>query len=146
MMSVTDNEIHKGPIAWMAGNSVAATLVMAVFLIGGLFMGLNIKQEVFPEFSLGRVNISVAYPGASPEEVENAIITVIEDAVQGLENIDEISAVADEGMAVVNITAIEGADINRLWQDIKNRVDRIATFPDQAEEPRISIASRRREV
>ena len=146
MMSVTDNEIHKGPIAWMAGNSVAATLVMAVFLIGGLFMGLNIKQEVFPEFSLGRVNISVAYPGASPEEVENAIITVIEDAVQGLENIDEISAVADEGMAVVNITAIEGADINRLWQDIKNRVDRIATIPDEAEEPRNYIAGRKLEV
>ncbi len=130
----------------MAGNSVAASLVMLVFLIGGLFMGLNIKQEVFPEFSLDRITISVAYPGASPEEVENAIVTAIEEALQGLEDIDEINAAAEEGLAFVNVTAIEGADINRLWQDIRNRVGRITTFPAEAEEPRISIADHKREV
>ncbi|MCK5162441.1 MAG: efflux RND transporter permease subunit, partial [Desulfobacula sp.] len=70
MTQDADQKTAKGPIAWMAGNSVAANLIMAVLLIGGIFMGFNIKQEVFPEFSLDRVNISIAYPGASPEEVE----------------------------------------------------------------------------
>lgn len=135
-----------GPVAWMAGNSVAANLIMAVLLIGGLMMGFNIKQEVFPEFSLDMVNITVAYPGASPEEVENGIILAIEEAVQGLEGIDEIVANANEGAAFITIEALEGSDINRLWQEIKSEVDRITTFPDEAEDPQITIAARKREV
>lgn len=136
----------RGPIAWMAGNSVAANLMMAVLLVGGLIMGFNIKQEVFPEFSLDSVSISVAYPGASPEEVENGILLAVEEAIQGLEGIDEITATASEGGASIMVEALEGADINRLWQEIKSEVDRIQTFPDEAEEPQVSINARKREV
>lgn len=136
----------KGPIAWMAGNSVAANLIMAVFLIGGLFMGFNIKQEVFPEFSLDRVNISVVYPGASPEEVENGILLAIEEAIQDLEGVDEITASANEGFASISVEALEGTDINQLWQEIKSEVDRVGTIPDEAEEPQVVISARRREV
>ena len=136
----------QGPIAWMAGNTVAANLMMAVLLIGGLIMGFNIKQEVFPEFSLDSVSISVAYPGASPEEVENGILLAIEEAIQGVEGIDEITATASEGSAFISVEALEGTDINRLWQEMKSEIDRIQTFPDEAEEPQVSIAARKREV
>ncbi|MBU2431332.1 MAG: efflux RND transporter permease subunit, partial [Proteobacteria bacterium] len=88
---------EKGALAWMAGNSVAANLIMLVLLVGGLVMGLNIKQEVFPEFSSDIVTISIAYPGASPEEVENGIIVAVEEAIEDLEGIDEITATAGEG-------------------------------------------------
>ena len=146
MTQDTDHKTSKGSIAWMAGNSVAANLMMAVLLIGGLFMGFNIKQEVFPEFSLGRVSILVAYPGASPEEVENGILLAIEEAIQDLEGIHEISASANEGYGSISVEAIEGTDINRLWQEIKSEIDRIRTFPGEAEEPQVSIAARKREV
>ena len=146
MTQDADPKLFKGSIAWMAGNSVTANLMMAVLLIGGLFMGFNIKQEVFPEFSLDIVNISIAYPGASPEEVENGILLATEEAIQDIEGIDEITATASEGYGSVSIEAIEGTDINRLWQEIKSEVDRISTFPDEAEEPRVSIATRKREV
>ncbi len=136
----------RGPIAWMAGNTVAANLIMAVLLVGGLFMGMNIKQEVFPEFSLDRVTVSIAYPGASPEEVENGILLAVEEAIQDLEGIDEITSTASEGFGRVSIDALEGADINRLWQEIKSEVDRIGTIPDEAEDPQVSIAARKREV
>lgn len=134
------------PISWMAGNSVAANLIMAVLLLGGLFMGFQVKQEVFPEFSLDRVNISVAYPGASPEEVESGIILAVEESIQHLEGIDEITATANEGVAFISVEALEGTNINRLWQEIKSEIDRISTFPDEAEDPQVSIAARRREV
>lgn len=137
---------YKGPIAWMAGNSVTANLLMAILLIGGLFMGFNIKQEVFPDFSLDRVNISIAYPGASPEEVEKGIIIATEEAIQDIEGIDEITATANEGYASISVEALKGTDINRLWQEIKSEVDGISTFPDEAEEPGVSIAVRKREV
>ena len=136
----------KGPIAWMAGNSVTANLLMAVLLIGGLYMGFNIKQEVFPEFSLDMINISIAYPGASPEEVEKGILLAVEEAIQGIEGIDEITASALEGHGSLTVKALEGTDINRLWQEIKSEVDRIGTFPDESEDPRITIAERKREV
>ncbi len=135
-----------GAIAWMAGNSVAANLLMAVLLVGGLFTGFSIKQEVFPEFSLDMVRIFIPYPGASPEEVENGIILALEEAIQNLEGIDEITATASEGSASVMVEALEGTDINRLWQEIKSEVDRIGTFPDEAEDPVIAIAARKREV
>lgn len=133
------SENPKGAIAWMAGNTVAANLIMAVLLIGGLYMGFNIKQEVFPEFSLDLVSITVPYPGASPEEVESGILLAIEEAIQDLEGIDEISATAGEGVGIVSVEALEGADINRLWQEIKSEVDRISTFPDDAEDPRFPL-------
>ncbi len=136
----------KGPIAWMAGNSVAANLLMAVFLVGGLFMGFSIKQEVFPEFSLDSVTISISYPGASPEEVESGIVLAVEEAVRDIEGIDEVTSQASEGSASITVEALDGVDINRLWQEIKSEVDRIDTFPDEAEDPVVTITSRQREV
>ncbi len=136
----------RGAVAWMAGNTVAANLLMAVFLVGGLFMGFNIRQEVFPEFTMDSVSISVSYPGASPEEVESGIILAVEEAVRDLEGIDEIRSEALEGSASITIEALDGADVTRLWQEIKSEVDRIDTFPDEAEDPVITITSRKREV
>ncbi len=141
-----DHSSQKGPIAWMAGNSVAANLLMFILLVGGLYMGFKIKQEVFPEFDLGVISISVPYPGASPEEVEKGILLAIEEGIQDLVGIDEIVSIADEGFGSVRVEALDGTDINRLWQEIKAEVDRIGTFPDEAEDPQVTIAARKREV
>ena len=146
MKASTEKNIYRGPLAWMAGHSVAANLLMAVFLVGGLFWALQIKKEVFPDFELDIVRITVPYPGASPEEVERGIVLAIEEAVNGLEGVEEITATASEGMGRVNVEIIEGENIERLAQDIKNEVDRITSFPEEAEEPRVVIAERRRSV
>ncbi|GAU07669.1 efflux RND transporter permease subunit [Desulfoplanes formicivorans] len=136
----------KGPIAWMAGNSVAANLIMIVCLIGGLIVGSHIKQEVFPDFDLDMVSVTVAYPGASPEEVEKGIILPIEEAVQGLDGVDDVTSSASEGSGSVIVEIVEGENIQRLAQDIQSEVDRITSFPDDAEEPSVTIVSRKREV
>ena len=138
--------IAKGPIAWMAGNSVAANLLMLVFIIGGLFIALQIKQEVFPEIELDRVVVSVAYPGASPEEVEKSIVQAIEERVQGIDGVDEVTSVAREGSGTVSIELLVGANVQKAGQDIQSEVDRITTFPEDAEEPQVVIESRRRDV
>jgi multidrug efflux pump subunit AcrB len=137
---------EKGPLAWMAGHSVTANLLMLVLLVGGLFWGSRIKQELFPDFELDMVNISVSYPGASPEEVERGIIMAIEEAVRGLEGVKEITASAREGSGTVTVELIEGEDIQRLAQEIKNEVDRITSFPEEAEQPQVVIAERKRAV
>ena len=90
----------------MAQNHVAANLLMMVFILGGLVMGFSIKQEVFPEISLDRVRISVDYPGAGPEEVEEGILLKIEENILGVDGIKEIKSVAAEGLGVVNAELI----------------------------------------
>ena len=138
--------LNRGPLAWMAGNSVIANLLMFVFLVGGLIVFRNIKQEVFPDFTMDTVNITVAYPGASPEEVENGIILAVEEAIQDLDGVDEITSTASEGSARISVDVMEGADVTRLWQEIKSEVDRIDTFPDEAEDPQVAIAAHKRGV
>ncbi|MBN2396935.1 MAG: efflux RND transporter permease subunit [Deltaproteobacteria bacterium] len=136
----------RGPLAWMAGNSVAANLLMIVFLIGGLIWAMQIKQEVFPDFDLDYVNINVSYPGASPEEVEQGIILAVEEAVSGLEGINEITSSAREGSGIVQVEMIEGYNIQKLARDIESEVDRITSFPEESEDPRIEIIAHRRQV
>lgn len=69
----------RGPVAWMAQNGVASNLLMIFLLVAGLVSLSSIVQEVFPEFSLDRIQVSVQYPGATPEEVEESIIRRIEE-------------------------------------------------------------------
>jgi len=130
----------------MAGHSVAANLLMLVFLVGGALLAGQVKKEVFPDYDLDRVNITVPYPGASPAEVERGAILAVEEAVQGLEGVKEIIASAREGVGSVSVEIIEGENIERLAQDIQSEVDRITSFPEEAEEPQVVIAQRRRYV
>ncbi len=136
----------RGPVAWMAGHSVAANLIMAMCLVGGLFALTNIKQEVFPDITLDMVSVTVPYPGASPEEVEEGILLSIEEAVRGLDGVDDVTSVASEGAGTVTIEALLGADIQKLADDVRSEVDRIRTFPEEAEEPVITIVAPQREV
>jgi multidrug efflux pump subunit AcrB len=138
--------IKKGPIAWMAGHSVAANLLMLVLLIGGIALAYNIKKEVFPYFDMDMVRITVPYPGASPQEVEQGILLAIEEAVEGLEGADEVRSTAREGLGTVTVDMIEGENLQKLAQDIRNEVDRIVSFPEDIEEPTIAIVSRKRYV
>jgi multidrug efflux pump subunit AcrB len=130
----------------MAGHSVSANLLMLVLLLGGLMMGFRIKKEVFPDFDLDRVDISIAYPGASPEEVERGIILAVEEAVQDIKGIKEITAKASEGVGRVTVEVLEGENAQQIGQDIKNEVDRISSLPEDAEEPRVTVTKRKRYV
>jgi len=146
MSDATQDSDKRGAIAWMAGHSVAANLIMLMCLLGGLMALRNIKQEVFPNLQTDAVTVSVAYPGASPEEVESGILLAVEEAVRGLDGVDEITSVAREGAGTVTVEILAGEDTQQAAQDIQSEVDRIRTFPDDAEEPEVRVVSRRREV
>ncbi len=143
----TDAHIERrGPLAWMVHNRVTPNLLMLFFIIGGIFMSTKIKQEVFPEFELDIITIQVAYPGSSPADVEQGIILAVEDAIEGIDNIEEISSTASEGSGRIVAELEEGAVLQEVLQEIKQEVDRITTFPEDAEDPVISAASHKRQV
>ena len=135
-----------GPISWMARNHVAANLMMLLFILGGLIVSTRVKQEVFPEFSIDIVTISVPYPGASPEEVEQGIILSIEDRVRGLDGVKQVTAVAREGYGSVIVELLTGANAGKALQDVKNAVDSILSFPEEAERPMVSLVDLRNQV
>lgn len=136
----------RGPIAWMARNSVAANLLMTCLLAGGLISGLRIKQEVFPEFELDLISISVAYPGASPAEVEQGILLAVEEEVRGLDGVKRVTSRAAEGFGTVQVELLLGANPDKALQDVKSAVDRITSFPADAERPLVQLRTSRNQV
>ncbi|MGB3209790.1 MAG: efflux RND transporter permease subunit [Desulforhopalus sp.] len=145
-MSESPKTRQRGIISWMVYNRVTPNLLMIVLLVGGWYMSSTIKREVFPEFELNRVSINVPYPGASPEEVEQGIILAVEEAIRGTDGIKEIKATANEGSGNIQAELRDDADSQKVFQDIQQEVDRITTFPTDAEDPIISLEAIRRQV
>ncbi|MFD2101543.1 efflux RND transporter permease subunit [Flagellimonas iocasae] len=136
----------EGAIAYMARNSIATNLLMLVLIGGGLFTMYTIQKEVFPEFQLDFVEVSVAYPGASPAEVEQGVLQPVEEAVRGVQGIKEIVSQANEGSGQVSIELVAGTERMKAFQDIDQAINRIRTFPDDIERPEVSLQSRQRDV
>ena len=136
----------RGPIAWMAQNSIAANLLMAILLGGGLWTAVTMQKEVFPEFQLDLVTVSVGYPGAAPTEVEQGILRPIEEAVRSVDGIREITSQAREGRGFVEIELIAGEPRLKAFQDIEQAVNRIRTFPDDIEQPEVRLRTEQQEV
>ena len=134
-------------IAWFSKNHVAANLLLITILIGGLFsLSVRIPLEVFPSFATDRINVTVSLRGATPEDVEKSISIRIEEAIQDLEGIEQISSRSSEGASSVSIEVESGYDAREVLADIKSRVDAINTFPADAEKAVVSLATRKREV
>jgi len=135
-------------INWFARNPVAANLIMVLIIGGGLvsLFGGSIVQEVFPEFAIDLITIQVPYPGAAPEEAEEAICLRVEEAVRGLNGIKKLTSRARENIGVVTIHVESDADSRKLLDEVKARIDAIDTFPDETEKPIIQELTNRRQV
>ena len=133
-------------IAWFAKNGVAANLLMGVIIISGVFSIRGLKMELFPDFDLDLVTISVPYPGAAPLEVEEGICRQIEEKIWDLSGIKEMNSYARENLGVVSIQVALGKDAKVLADEIKVRVDSISTFPEEAEKPMVEVATQKRRV
>lgn len=131
---------------WFTRNGVAANLLMATIIFSGLLVAPTLPLEVFPEFDVDRVQITVPFPGATPTEVEQGVTIKIEEAIFDLEGIDKITSTASEGSGSVSVEIADGYDTREMLDDIKVRVDAIATFPVDAERPTISIPTFRSDV
>lgn len=135
-------------IAWFVRNPVAANILMVFIMVMGVYSTLKrIPLEVFPEFELDIVNITVAYPGATPKEVEEGIIVRVEEAIADLQGITEILSDAAEGSAQLRVEIDKQHDVTELVNQIKTRVDGITNrLPADAERPVVEQLTRRREV
>lgn len=123
---------------WSINNRVTVNLVMIFIIVAGLITVMNMRRELNPQFALDMINISVVYPGASPEDVEEGICVKIEEKIKGIEGIDRTFSNAYEGRGSLTVELDSDADDRKVLDDIKAEVDRIDTFPEDAEDPVIT--------
>ncbi|MHA7837734.1 MAG: efflux RND transporter permease subunit, partial [bacterium] len=133
-------------IAWFARNHVAANLLMAAMAVGGLVMLPSIQQKTFPDIDIDVISIGVEYRGAAPEEVEQGVCIRIEEEINGINGIEQITSSAAEGACGVSAELIEGYPVDRALSEIKNAVDSITTFPVETEKPIVSHVEIKRTV
>ena len=122
-----------GPIAFMASNPIAANLLMFGILAAGFASLAALEREAWPTLPFYTIEVSMAYPGASPEEVEESIVVKIEEQVQSLEDVKTVRSVAAPGMASVAVEVKSGTDMDRALDEIESAVSRIQSFPGAAE-------------
>ncbi len=126
-------------------NPVASNMLMLLILGGGLISSFVIPRELFPEFSLDMVTVTVPYPGASPSDVEEGICLKIEDRLTGLEGVKELSSTSREGYGIVTMELFAGADVRKVLDEVKSEVDKV-DLPIEAEDPTTIEVTRRRPV
>jgi multidrug efflux pump subunit AcrB len=128
----------QGMVAWFARNAVAANLLMVVAFLGGILSFNNIEREMFPTVAVAGASVSVAWNGASPQDVEEQIITRIEEAVADIDGLDRITSIGREGFGVVNIRGRDDIDMQEFIDEIKLRVDQINNLPQAAFRPQVT--------
>lgn len=129
-------------IRFFAAHKTAANLLMMIFMILGIVVVFQIRRETLPDFSKEQVSITVAYPGATPEEVEEAVCQRVEDAIDKVNNVKEVISVAREGNASITVEMEADADFQQFQNDIKTEVEAIDNFPDLVEKPIIKPLNR----
>ncbi len=137
MSRLSDALINRGPIAWMARNSVTANLLMLFFIVGGLLTSFQIRKEVYPNYQLNSVKITVSYSGATPDEMEMGIVLPIENAIRGIEGIKQVNARALGGFANITAELVNNVNVDRVLAEIESEVNR-TNLPAGAEKPRVT--------
>ncbi len=133
-------------IRYFTSHPTAANLLMLMLIIIGLLATPTLKRETFPDFAAQEVEVRVVYPAASSEDVEEAICQRIEDAADGITDVEEIRCEAREGLGIAVIKLVEGGDMSRFLDDVKTEVEAIDNFPTQSELPIIQQLGRTDQV
>ncbi len=122
---------------WFIDNPVAANLLMIFILAGGWLTLDDPRVESFPQTPPTQLIISVDYPGGTPGQVDLGITQRIEDAISGVPGVRNIVSESHRGEALIRVRKKTGTDLSRLMEDIRNQIESIVGFPEQAERPRI---------
>lgn len=128
----------RGAIAWFVDNPVAANLLMIFIVVAGYISLSFIPKELLPNKENRTINVSMVYPAASPKDVQEGIVLKIEEAILDVDGIQDVHSAATLGQASITITVEEGVRVRQVLEDVRNAVDRISSFPKEAEKLLVS--------
>ncbi len=130
-----------GLISVFVRHGTAPNLLMMTFVLIGIFAITKLNRQFFPSIEIPVITVTVPWPGASAEDVESNILDVLEPELRFLDDVNEVTAVAREGSAVISIELMSGADAQKAQSDVEQAVARVTTLPETAERPVISRAA-----
>ena len=119
-------------LAAFARNTVFANIVLVMIFVAGWFATKSMIRETFPEFSLDMIIVSVPYPGADPEEVEEGVCRKIEETIEGVEGIKQYTTDSRENHGAANIEVKSDYDVTAVLDDVRTKINAISTFPVDA--------------
>ena len=122
-------------VAFFVRTPVWVTVLMAGVIGFGLIALSELRFSFFPEIRPDTIIVQVVYPGASPAEVAESVVLKIEEELDGVEGVERITSTSRESMGTVTVEALRGTDMDKLLNDLKSAVDRINSFPADAEKP-----------
>lgn len=125
-------------ISYFIKYHVAVNIIILAVVIFGYLGTMAMKSSFFPLTESQFINISVIYPGASPQEMEEGVVLKIEDNLKGLVGIDRVTSVSRENSATISVETFVDSDIDVVLADVKNAVDRVPSFPSGMEPPVIA--------
>ncbi|NND44016.1 MAG: efflux RND transporter permease subunit [Xanthomonadales bacterium] len=125
-------------VNWWATNTVAANLLMLGIFVAGIIGFQSMEREMDPQVRFPGLQINVAWPGATPQEVEDQIVSRIEESVRDMDAIEWVRSTAGEGYAEISILAESQVDFTSFMNDVKVRMDSITSLPRDIEQPRVT--------
>ncbi|MBF0238538.1 MAG: efflux RND transporter permease subunit, partial [SAR324 cluster bacterium] len=131
-----------GLIEFFTRHPTAANLLMIFFLLLGAMALPEMRRETFPDFTVGIVQVSVVYPGASAEDVEAGICQPIQDAIDGIRNVAELKCESRENIGIARIEWNESGKFDEFVEDINTEINALQSFPANAEDPVIKRLNR----
>lgn len=129
-------------IRLFAGHRTAANILMIAIGGLGLLALPGLQRDTFPETPPSEVSVRIPYPGAAPAEVETGICTVADPQLMKVENLAKLTCLARENTAQITAEILEGADMTRFYNDIKDSIDAITSFPEKADAPLVQVVER----
>lgn len=126
-----------GILSYFTRHRTVANLLLLVMLVLGAAAIPNMRAQFFPDVVLERVDVSVDWDGAGPEDVDNGIIQVLEPALLAVEGVASTEATSREGRASIRLEFEPNWDMSRAVEEVRTAVDSVTSLPDDAEEPTI---------
>lgn len=122
---------------WFINNSVGANLLMLAIIASGVMAFGQLRVESFPQIAPSSISITVAYPGGSAKQIDESITQRIEESISGIAGVKQITSQSSAGQSSVVVRKTSSTDLNKLLDDVRNRVNAINGFPAQAERPQV---------
>ena len=117
-------------------NPVTTALVFIAMAIFGVFSLINISLDRFPKFDANVVMVMSSYPGASAEDIETNLTKVLENSLNGVSDLKNLSSTSKENISLITLEFVEGVDIDVATNDVRDKLDMVnSVLPDGASLP-----------
>jgi multidrug efflux pump subunit AcrB len=126
-----------GILSYFTRHRTAANLLLVVLVVLGLAAIPNMRAQFFPDVIVESVSVSVTWEGAGPEDVDSAIVQLLEPALLAVDGVEASNATSREGRASISLDFEPGSDMARATDDVQSAVDSVTSLPEDAEDPEV---------